>query len=146
MSRPPAPVRLGGSGETRRHADCTAADRHMKTTTTQAPRADNGVSIATSFERLLTSGQQLVEHRLDLLRFDARVRAIASARGAGAATLGGVVLLLGWVALMVALTSWLRAAIGLEPALALVGVVHLVAGGLFLAWGLHALRQPGAGD
>ncbi len=117
----------------------------MNAPTSTEPGVGDGATVASSFERLLATGQQLVEHRLELLSFDARLRAAASARGMGALAAGAVVLLLGWIALMIALVSSLVARIGFEAALVIVGAAHAIAGVSVLAWGLHALRGR-AGD
>lgn len=89
--------------------------------------------------RIFESAQQLVLDRIDLLRYELRADLRSTLLGVAALAGGGVLTLLGWVALMAAFVGagWLPPAL----ALGIVGGAHLVLGSAGVLFAMRSLAS-----
>jgi hypothetical protein len=100
-------------------------------------------SVARDLQRAYSAAQQLLLDRTELLVRDAREQLAAVARGALLTGLGGLVGLVGWLALMSAAVLWLRASLSLAESIAAVAAVHLTIASLLVWRGSRAIGSGG---
>jgi hypothetical protein len=89
--------------------------------------------------RIFESAQQLVLDRIDLLRYELRADLRSTLLGVASLVGGGILLLLGWVALMAAFVGagWLPPAL----ALAIVGGAHFLLGTAGIVFAMRSLAS-----
>lgn len=100
---------------------------------------DRDETMGQAISRVAEAGQHLVLDRLDLLKVEAKAAvdekvtaATEGAKSLGLFAVGALFLRAGWVVLMVSLGFFLSQRIGVAPALAIVGGIHVVVGAIVL--------------
>lgn len=107
------------------------------------PTRDEAPSLGSALERTYEAGQQYVADRVELALVETQQTARRAALAGVVLGAGGVLALLGWVAVMAALVLW-EARPSSELRLLALGLLHVLAGGLLLAAGLQRARRHGS--
>ena len=102
----------------------------------------NGPSAVQALERLAEGTQGVIRDQFELARIEARDAVLGSLTGAGAALLGTVFFLIGWVALSMAAYTRLLEWVPPWSSFLIVAGVNLALGAAAGAWGITRLRNP----
>lgn len=98
-------------------------------------------TVGHALQHLADATQGVIRNQLDLARLEAKQAAGVSFRGATALVLGGVLLLVAWVALSVAAYTALLRSVAPWASLCIVAAVNAVLGGGAVAYGMTRLRE-----
>jgi hypothetical protein len=100
-------------------------------------------SVAGALQRAYSAGQQLLLDRTELLLRDAQRQFATVARGVLLTGLGGLLAVVGWLALMSAAVLWLRPSLSVAEGIAAVAAVHLTIASLLVWRGSRAMGSGG---
>lgn len=98
-----------------------------------------------SLERLADGAQGVLRDQLELARIEARDAVVSSLTGAALATLGGILFLIGWVALSMAAYTLLVTVLPPWTACVAVAAVNIALGAGVAVSGLNRIRNPRSG-
>lgn len=111
-------------------------------------------SLVGSLGRVIEAGQRIVVNRIDLVRVDVLDIIARTVRGSAMVVIGGVILLVGWVALSCAAILVGEMFVSLPASAAIVGLANAALGAAFVTLGVERtagklpptlLSEPGNG-